>query len=83
LICAIGKAHFFNKNFFDPQKKTTIIDVGMNILNGKITGDVNQDDIKEVAGAITPVPGGVGPMTVITLIQNLIYATEQKFKGLT
>lgn len=82
LICAIGKAHFFNKNFFDPQKKTTIIDVGMNILNGKITGDVNQDDIKEVAGAISPVPGGVGPMTVITLIQNLIYATEQKFKGL-
>lgn len=81
VISAIGKAHYFDHTFFNPSKKTVVIDVGMNTLNGKLTGDVHQEDVKNIVGAITPVPGGVGPMTVITLIENLIFATEEQIKG--
>lgn len=81
VIAAIGKAHYFDRSFFNPQKQTTVIDVGMNTLNGKLTGDVNFEDVKECVGAITPVPGGVGPMTVVSLIENLISAVELKLKG--
>lgn len=81
VISAIGKAHFFDRSYFDPKKQTVVVDVGMNTLNGKLTGDVNQEDVKEVVYAMTPVPGGVGPMTVVTLIQNLISATENQLKG--
>lgn len=81
LISAIGKAHFFDHTYFNKDQKTVVVDVGMNTLNGKLTGDVNQEDVKDVVGAMTPVPGGVGPMTVVTLIQNLICATENKLKG--
>jgi methylenetetrahydrofolate dehydrogenase (NADP+)/methenyltetrahydrofolate cyclohydrolase len=81
VIAAIGKAHFFDRTYFSPEKKTVVIDVGMNTLNGKLTGDVNLDDVKDVVGAITPVPGGVGPMTVVSLIENLISAAQKKLKG--
>lgn len=81
VISAIGKAHFFDRSYINFDKKTTVIDVGMNSLNGKLTGDVDQQDILDIAGAVTPVPGGVGPMTVISLIENLISATEKQFKG--
>jgi methylenetetrahydrofolate dehydrogenase (NADP+)/methenyltetrahydrofolate cyclohydrolase len=81
VICAIGKAHFLDRSFFSPDKKTIIVDVGMNSFEGKLTGDVDPVDVKEVAGALTPVPGGVGPMTVISLIENLITATEKQIKG--
>lgn len=81
VVSAIGKAHFFDHTFFDPQKKTVVIDVGMNTLDGKLTGDVNQTDVMNSVSAITPVPGGVGPMTVISLIENLISATEKQIKG--
>jgi methylenetetrahydrofolate dehydrogenase (NADP+)/methenyltetrahydrofolate cyclohydrolase len=80
VIAAIGKAHYFDHTYFIPERKTTVIDVGMNTLNGKLTGDVNFEDVKDSVAAITPVPGGVGPMTVVSLIDNLISATE-KFKG--
>lgn len=81
VIAAIGQAHFFDQSFFDKNKKTTIIDVGMNSLNGKLVGDVKQDEVSQVVAAITPVPGGVGPMTVVSLIQNLMTATENQLKG--
>lgn len=81
VISAIGKAHFFDHTYFDPSKNTVVIDVGMNTLNGKLTGDVHQEDVKNSVSAMTPVPGGVGPMTVITLIENLIFATEEQIKG--
>ncbi len=80
IIAAIGKAHFVTKNHIDPRKKTYVIDVGMNTLNGKLTGDVAPDVI-EVAAGVSPVPGGVGPMTVVSLIENLITATEIQMKG--
>lgn len=81
VISAIGKAHFFDRSYFSHEKRTIVIDVGMNTLNGKLTGDVDQADVKDVVGAMTPVPGGVGPMTVVSLIENLISATEKHFKG--
>lgn len=81
VISAIGKAHFFDRSYFDPNRKTVVIDVGMNSLDGKLTGDVDQDDVRDVVGALSPVPGGVGPMTVISLIENLITATEKQSKG--
>lgn len=81
VVAAIGKGHFLNKSFFDASKKTVVIDVGMNSLNGKLVGDVETEDVKEVVGAISPVPGGVGPMTVLSLIENLITAAEKQLKG--
>lgn len=81
VISAIGQAHFFDRSYFNPNRKTVVIDVGMNTLEGKLTGDVNQDDVKDVVSAMSPVPGGVGPMTVISLIENLISATEKQSKG--
>lgn len=81
VISAIGKAHYFDRSFFDPSRGTIVIDVGMNTLQGKLTGDVNFTEVKEVVKAITPVPGGVGPMTVLSLIENLISATEKHIKG--
>ena len=81
VISAIGKAHFFDRSYFAPEKHTIVVDVGMNSLNGKLTGDVDQQDVMDVVRAITPVPGGVGPMTVVSLIQNLISATENQLKG--
>ena len=80
LICAIGKAHFIQKKHLNPAKNTIVVDVGMNSLDGKLTGDVDPEVI-HVAGGITPVPGGVGPMTVVSLIENLIFAAENQFKG--
>jgi methylenetetrahydrofolate dehydrogenase (NADP+)/methenyltetrahydrofolate cyclohydrolase len=81
VVAAIGKAHFLDKSYFSPDKKTVVIDVGMNMLDGKLTGDVNQLDTQDVVGSMTPVPGGVGPMTVVSLIENLISATETQLKG--
>jgi methylenetetrahydrofolate dehydrogenase (NADP+) / methenyltetrahydrofolate cyclohydrolase len=80
VIAAIGKTHFVTKKHINPDKKTFVIDVGMNTLNGKLTGDV-APEVMEVAAGVSPVPGGVGPMTVVSLIENLITATEIKFKG--
>lgn len=80
LISAIGKTHFVKATHLNPAKKTIIVDVGMNTLNGKLTGDVSPD-VLTVAGGVTPVPGGVGPMTVVSLIENLITATENQIKG--
>lgn len=81
LIVAVGKAHFIDSHHINPDKKTIVIDVGMNTLDGKLTGDVNQAEVMKLSGGISPVPGGVGPMTVISLIENLITATENQMKG--
>ena len=54
------------------KKNTIIIDVGINKVGNKLVGDVNFEELKEVAKAITPVPGGVGPMTIACLLQNTL-----------
>lgn len=81
VVAAIGKGHFLDHTFFEPSKNTVVIDVGMNSLDGKLVGDVDTADVMNVVSAVSPVPGGVGPMTVLSLIENLITAAEKQLKG--
>ena len=77
LISAIGKAQFVTADMV--KENAVVIDVGINRLeNGKITGDVDFENVKEKASYITPVPGGVGPMTIAMLMNNLIKATKRQ-----
>lgn len=80
VVVAIGKGNFLNETYFDKNKNTVVIDVGMNTINGKLVGDVDFDRVQDTVSAISPVPGGVGPMTVLTLIENLMLATEMSLK---
>lgn len=80
VVVAIGKGNFLNETYFDKKKNTVVIDVGMNTINGKLVGDVDFDRVQDTVSAISPVPGGVGPMTVLTLIENLMLATEMSLK---
>lgn len=71
LIVAIGKAKFINHEYI--KEGATVIDVGINRDEfNKLCGDVDFEDVKDLCGAITPVPGGVGPMTVAMLMKNCI-----------
>ena len=75
LIVAIGRGHFVTKDFV--KEGAVVIDVGMNRdENGKLIGDVKFDEVAEMASLITPVPGGVGPMTITMLMEQ----TYQAFK---
>lgn len=77
LISAIGKSKFVTKDMV--KKDAVVIDVGINRdENGKITGDVDFENVKDVASYITPVPGGVGPMTITMLMNNVIKAAKQQ-----
>ena len=77
LISAIGKANFVTEDMV--KENAVVIDVGINRLdNGKITGDVDFENVKEKASYITPVPGGVGPMTIAMLMNNVIKATKRQ-----
>ena len=76
LVVAVGKAGLVKGEWIKPG--AIVIDVGINRgANGKIVGDVDFEAARFRAGWITPVPGGVGPMTVATLLQNTLYAAEQ------
>lgn len=77
LISAIGKAHFVTADMV--KENAVVIDVGINRLdNGKITGDVDFENVKEKVSYITPVPGGVGPMTIAMLMNNVIKAARRQ-----
>lgn len=77
VVAAVGRPELMTGDMIRPG--ATIIDVGINRLpSGKIVGDVNFDSVKAVAGAVTPVPGGVGPMTVAMLIGNTVLAAERR-----
>lgn len=77
LIVAIGRAKMVNSEYV--KDGATVIDVGINRdENGKLCGDVDYEDCLKVAGAITPVPGGVGPMTIAMLMNNCVAAKEKK-----
>jgi len=75
LISAVGRAKFVGSDMV--KEGATVIDVGINYdEQGKLCGDVDFDAVKERAGAITPVPGGVGPMTIATLMENTFRAAK-------
>lgn len=76
LVVAIGRGHFVTKDFIKPG--AAVIDVGMNRdQNGKLIGDVKADEVSEVAGYLTPVPGGVGPMTITMLLYQTIKSAQK------
>lgn len=75
LVVAIGRADFVGADMIKPG--AVVIDVGMNRrADGKLTGDVNFAEVEPIASAITPVPGGVGPMTITMLMQNTLTAAK-------
>ncbi len=75
LVVAIGKRQFITADYV--KEGATVIDVGMHRKeDGKLCGDVDFDSVEPVAGAITPVPGGVGPMTIAMLMNNCVSSVE-------
>jgi methylenetetrahydrofolate dehydrogenase (NADP+)/methenyltetrahydrofolate cyclohydrolase len=76
LIAAVGRAQMVKGDWVQPG--ATVIDVGMNRLDGRLVGDVDFDAVREVARAITPVPGGVGPLTVAFLLRNTLQAARMQ-----
>ena len=74
IISAIGSPNFIDRSYCTP--KTVVIDVGINKIGDSLTGDANFEHLHESISMITPVPGGVGPMTVIYLMSNLIKAAK-------
>ena len=72
LIAAIGRANFVTPEMIKPG--ATVVDVGINRTDDGLVGDVDFDAAMEVAGFVTPVPGGVGPLTVTMLLENTLTA---------
>ena len=78
LVAAVGKAGFVTADMVKPG--AIVIDVGINRVDGKVCGDVDFENVKEKAGWITPVPGGVGKMTIAMLLANTADAAERTLK---
>lgn len=74
LVAAIGKAKMITKDYI--KAGATVMDVGINVVGDKLFGDVDTDQAKEVAGAITPVPGGVGTVTTRVLLKHVVKAAK-------
>ena len=74
LVAAVGRPHMIGEGWVKPG--ATVIDVGINRTAHGLVGDVDFEAVAQVAGAITPVPGGVGPMTIAMLMQNTVAAAE-------
>lgn len=80
LIVAIGMAKFIDASYV--KEGAVVIDVGMNRdENGKLCGDVDFDSVQDLSSAITPVPGGVGPMTITMLLKNTLQSAEEAYKN--
>jgi len=80
--CATGKPRMITGDMV--KQGAVVIDVGINRLDdGKLVGDVDFESVKEKAGYITPVPGGVGPMTITKLVVNTIQAAERSMNLVT
>ena len=76
IVAAIGRAHFVKKEMV--KEGAIVIDVGINRLDtGKLAGDVDFEAVKKISGFITPVPGGVGPMTITMLLWNTLTSLEK------
>ena len=78
LVCAIGKPKFFNKDYIGDN--AVVIDVGIHRTEDGLCGDVDFDAVKDSVSAITPVPGGVGAMTVAMLMHNCVQAARTQYK---
>lgn len=78
-MAAVGKPGLITAEMVKPG--AVVVDVGINRVDGRLVGDVAYDEVKEVASYITPVPGGVGPMTVAMLLQNTYQSYLQRVNG--
>ena len=78
IVSAVGRPEFLDESYL--SEGVTIIDVGINKVEKGLVGDVNFSSASNMASAITPVPGGVGPMTVFSLMENLLFTTENILK---
>lgn len=78
LVVAVGKKHLITKEMV--KEGSVVVDVGINRENGKLYGDVDFDEVSKIVSAITPVPGGVGPMTVAMLLNNTLKSYKNKLK---
>ncbi|MDR1364307.1 MAG: bifunctional 5,10-methylenetetrahydrofolate dehydrogenase/5,10-methenyltetrahydrofolate cyclohydrolase [Oscillospiraceae bacterium] len=78
LISAVGNPKLVTENMVKP--KAVVIDVGINYLDGKLCGDVDFEKVSKIASYITPVPGGVGPMTIAFLIKNILTLYENNLR---
>ena len=76
LVAATGRAKMITAQMV--KRGAVVIDVGINRIDGKLTGDVDFEQVRGVAGWITPVPGGVGPMTIAMLMSNTVSAAERR-----
>lgn len=79
IVVAVGKKHFLTADMV--KEGAVIVDVGINRVDGKLYGDADFDNIKDKASYITPVPGGVGPLTIVTLLSNTIDAFVNQKEG--
>lgn len=77
LVAAMGHAHFVTKSMVKPG--AVVVDVGINRSGSKIVGDVDFENVAPITSHITPVPGGVGPMTIAMLMSNTVLSFERKF----
>ena len=78
LIAAVGKPRFVTADMVKPG--AAVVDVGINRVDGKVVGDVDFESVEKVAGYVSPVPGGVGKMTICMLMENTVEAAERKAK---
>lgn len=76
LIVAVGRPHIVTRDMV--KNGAIVVDVGINRVDGKILGDVDTDEVMVVASKITPVPGGVGLTTVLSLLENVVQATKEQ-----
>jgi len=80
LVVAVGKKNLITADMIKPG--AVVVDVGINREGDKIYGDVDFDNVSQVASHITPVPGGVGPLTIAALLANTVEAYENKIQGI-
>jgi len=78
LVSAVGRANFITRDFVKPG--AIVVDFGVNFINGSMTGDIAADEVKQVASALTPVPGGTGRVTTMVLVRNTIRAANQALR---
>jgi len=76
IIVAIGKPKFLDETYIG-KNSPVVVDVGISLIDGKLVGDVDFEKVAPLTSAITPVPGGVGPMTVLSLFENLVEAAQK------
>ncbi|HEY9326512.1 MAG TPA: bifunctional 5,10-methylene-tetrahydrofolate dehydrogenase/5,10-methylene-tetrahydrofolate cyclohydrolase, partial [Candidatus Limnocylindria bacterium] len=79
IVVAVGRAGFLTGDMIAPG--ATVIDAGINMTPGGLAGDVDADSVGSVAGALSPVPGGVGTVTTALLLRNVLTAAETQTAG--